>query len=77
MAKTADLPRPFRRSFLSVTLRILDTGRPYAVTETLMHRTLSASELPVTIQELRKQLAYLEGRGLVKLPGKSEGKTAR
>lgn len=55
-------------------LKVLDAGRPQPVAETLVLRTLDDIKLPVTPSSLRRELDYLEERGLIRITGR-EGPT--
>jgi hypothetical protein len=48
-------------------LRVLDSGRPGAVSEMLITECLKAASLGVTMTELRRELDYLADRQLVTL----------
>jgi hypothetical protein len=48
-------------------LRVLDAGRPYPVSETVIYRALHDVSLPTTPRELRRDLAFLEDLRLVEL----------
>ncbi len=52
-------------------LRGLDAGRPRPVSETILFRLLQDIQLPLTPQHLRRELDYLEDRGLVRLLGQN------
>lgn len=52
-------------------LRVLDIGRPNPVAETLIWRHLTSDlKLPMTPHGVRRELDYLEERGLVKISGR-------
>jgi hypothetical protein len=48
----------------------LNAGRPYAVTESILFRLLHDVKLPLSPLDVRRELGYLEDRGLVKLADK-------
>ena len=50
----------------------LDAGRPYPVNERILFRLLHDVQLPLTPNELRRELDYLKDRGLVSLVGEAE-----
>ncbi|HYW05021.1 MAG TPA: hypothetical protein VFA86_13885 [Gammaproteobacteria bacterium] len=53
--------------------RILQTcniGRPWPVSEDILHQTVAGADMPVTAFDVRKELDYLEGRGLVVIEGR-------
>lgn len=53
-------------------LRALDAGRPVALSETIIHRTLVDVNLQVSPHGLRRELKYLEGKGLVAILAEDE-----
>lgn len=65
-----DLERAAREEARWRILRALDAGRPIAVAETIILRTLQDIQLPITPHGLRRELAYLEDRGLVEVGGR-------
>ncbi len=50
-------------------LRVLDAGRPIAVSETIVWRVLADIKLALTLNALRRELSYLRDRGLVEIEG--------
>ena len=50
-------------------LRVLDAGRPIAVSETIVWRVLADINLALTLNALRRELSYLRDRGLVEIEG--------
>jgi hypothetical protein len=50
-------------------LRILDSGRPVGVNEDVIARVLHDVKLPLTMQGLRRELAYLRDSGLITIEG--------
>ena len=48
-------------------LKTLDSGRPYKVVESLMHRVIADSHLPSDREDLRRELDYLSDKGLLDL----------
>ena len=65
-----DLERQKREQRRWQILQVLNAGRPYPVNEQLMLSVIGDIPLPTTPLELRKELDYLEERGLVKLAGR-------
>ena len=50
-------------------LRVLDAGRPIAVSETIVWRVLADIKLTITLNALRRELSYLRDRGLAEIEG--------
>lgn len=50
-------------------LRVLDAGRPIAVSENIVWRVLADVKLPLTVNMLRRELSYLKDLGLLDLEG--------
>ena len=50
-------------------LRVLDAGRPIAVSETIVWRVLADIKLALTLNNLRRELTYLKDLGLLELEG--------
>lgn len=48
-------------------LRTLDAGRPGKLSDTMLWRTLTDSELPLTLRDVKRELQFLEGLKLVKI----------
>lgn len=71
-----DLEKSQREETRWRILRALDAGRPLAVSETVLWRTLTDIDLPVTPHGVRRELTYLQDLGLVNVLGK-EGPTWR
>ena len=72
MPNEIDLERAQREEARWRILRVLDAGRPQAVSETLILRTLQDISLPITPYGLRRELDYLRDRGLIILRGEDE-----
>jgi DNA-binding transcriptional ArsR family regulator len=53
-------------------LRVLDAGRPIAVSETIVWRVLADLKLTLTLNTLRRELSYLRDLGLVELDGERD-----
>jgi hypothetical protein len=50
-------------------LRIIDAGRPIGVNESIIRRVLAETSLPFSKAELRRELDYIRGLGLVEIDG--------
>jgi hypothetical protein len=50
-------------------LRVLDAGRPIAVSETIVWRVLADIKLPLSLNTLRRELSYLKDLGLLEVEG--------
>jgi hypothetical protein len=50
-------------------LRVLDAGRPIAVSESIVWRVLADVRLAITLNALRRELSYLRDRGLLEIEG--------
>jgi hypothetical protein len=48
-------------------LRVLDAGRPFGCSETIVWRILHDVKLPCTLMEVRRELAYLRDLVLVEI----------
>ena len=70
MTHEIDLEKAQREEARWRILKVLDAGRPYQVAETIVWRTLHDVRLPITPNGLRKELDYLEERGLVRIDGR-------
>ena len=66
----SDLDKARREEARWRILAGLNSGRPYAVTETILFRLLHDVKLPLSRLDVRRELYYLEARGLVKLMDK-------
>lgn len=62
-----DLERATREEARWRILRGLDAGRPYPVAETILLRLLGDINLPATAHSVRRELDYLEERGLIEV----------
>lgn len=67
-----DLDRAQREEARWRILRALDAGRPQPVAETLIWRTLTDIELQLSPHDVRRELGYLESRGLVEILNRDE-----
>ncbi|MBW7998492.1 MAG: hypothetical protein FVQ81_18350 [Candidatus Glassbacteria bacterium] len=70
--KGVDLEKARREETRWRILKALDAGRPHSVTEALLLSVLDDVHLSVTELELRRELDYLEDRGLVHIHGKDD-----
>jgi len=50
-------------------LRVVDAGRPIAVSEQIIWRVLADIKLPLSLNSTRRELAYLRDLGLFELEG--------
>lgn len=48
-------------------LRVLDAGRPIAVSETIVWRVLTDVKLPLSLTAVRRELGYLRDCGLAEI----------
>ncbi len=67
-----DLERAQRAEARWRILRALDAGRPVAISETIIHRTLVDINLQLNPHGLRRELSYLEGKGLIRILQRDE-----
>ena len=54
-------------------LRVLDAGRPIAVSENIIWRVLHDVRLPLSISSVRRELDYLRNLGLNQIEGEDTG----
>ena len=59
------LERHQREEARWLILRVLDAARPFNASENIVSKTLASSELPVTPSGIRRELTYLEDKGLL------------
>lgn len=64
-----DLEKAQREETRWRIMRILDAGRPLAVSETVIFRALADASLPVSPNMLRRELDYLRDKGVLSLSG--------
>lgn len=64
-----DLEKANREETRWRILRVLDAGRPVAVSETVIYRALHDASLPISPAQLRRELDYLRDKELVELTG--------
>jgi hypothetical protein len=50
-------------------LRTLDAGRPIGASEQLVWRVLTDLKIPFSINDVRREMAYLRDRGLIEIEG--------
>ena len=50
-------------------LRVLDAGRPIAVSEDIVWRVLHDIRLPMSASTVRREIDYLRGLGLIEVEG--------
>ena len=50
-------------------LRVVDAGRPVAVSEQIVWRVLTDIKLALSLNQLRRELSYLHDLGLIELEG--------
>ena len=63
---TLDMERAQREQIRWTVLDALNHGRPYPVAETLILSAIQGVPIRCTALDLRRELAYLEERGLLK-----------
>jgi len=69
MSDGLDLEQRQREEARWRILRVVDAGRPIAVSEQIVWRVLSDIKLALSLNQLRRELAYLRDLGLVELEG--------
>jgi hypothetical protein len=52
-------------------LRVLDAGRPIAVSESIVWRVLHDIRLPMSVNGVRREIAYLRDSALVEIDGET------
>ncbi|HSX60253.1 MAG TPA: hypothetical protein VLF18_08650 [Tahibacter sp.] len=67
---STELERLHREAMRWRVLKILDAGRPDALSETIVLGALSGAKFQVTLFALRRELDYLEDRKLVQITGR-------
>jgi hypothetical protein len=68
-----DLEQKQREEARWRTLRVLDAGRPIAVSENIVWRILNDVSLSLSISVLRRELDYLRTLGLIEIEGQQTG----
>ncbi len=53
-------------------LRVVDAGRPIAVSEQIIWRVLADIKLSLSLNTVRRELAYLRDLGLLELEGRNQ-----
>lgn len=66
---TMDLEQKQREEARWRILRVLDAGRPIAVSENIVWRVLHDIRLPMTMTGVRREIDYLRNLGLAEIEG--------
>ena len=66
---TMDLEQKQREEARWRILRVLDAGRPIAVSETIVWRVLHDIRLPMSVNSVRREITYLRDLGLIEIEG--------
>ena len=66
---TMDLEQKQREEARWRILRVLDAGRPIAVSENIVWRVLHDIRLPMSVSSVRREIAYLRDLGLAEVEG--------
>jgi hypothetical protein len=74
MSDGIDLDQKKREEARWRTLRVIDAGRPIAVSEQIIWRVLADIKLLLSINGVRRELAYLRDLGLLEIDNE-EGET--
>jgi DNA-binding transcriptional ArsR family regulator len=69
MSDGIDLEQKKREEARWRILRVIDAGRPIAVSEQIIWRVLLDIKLGLSLNAVRRELAYLRDHGLVELEG--------
>ena len=69
MSDGIDLEQKNREESRWRMLRVIDAGRPIAVSEQIVWRVLTDIKLVLSLNAVRRELAYLRDLGLVELEG--------
>jgi DNA-binding transcriptional ArsR family regulator len=69
MSDGIDLEQKNREEARWRMLRVIDAGRPIAVSEQIIWRVLTDIKLVLSLNAVRRELAYLRDLGLVELEG--------
>ena len=69
MSDGIDLEQKTREEARWRMLRVIDAGRPIAVSEQIIWRVLLDIKLALSLNAVRRELAYLRDHGLVELEG--------
>jgi hypothetical protein len=71
MSDGIDLEQKQREEARWRMLRVVDAGRPIAVSEQIIWRVLVDIKLSLSLNTVRRELAYLRDLGLVELEGEN------
>lgn len=66
---TMDLEQKQREEARWRILRVLDAGRPIAVSENIVWRVLHDIRLPMSMSGVRREIDYLRNLGLIEIEG--------
>jgi hypothetical protein len=66
---TMDLEQKQREEARWRILRVLDAGRPIAVSENIVWRVLHDIRLPMSVSGVRREMDYLRNSGLIEVEG--------
>ncbi len=69
MPDAIDLEQKRREEARWRMLRVVDAGRPIAVSEQIIWRVLADIKLALSLNSVRRELAYLRDLGLLELDG--------
>jgi hypothetical protein len=69
MPEGIDLEQKQREEARWRMLRVVDAGRPIAVSEQIIWRVLADIKLSLSLNAIRRELAYLRDLGLLELEG--------
>jgi DNA-binding transcriptional ArsR family regulator len=72
MSDGIDLEQKSREEARWRMLRVIDAGRPIAVSEQIIWRVLTDIKLGMSLNAVRRELAYLRDLGLVELEGEGQ-----
>jgi len=67
---TVDVEKARRETLRWQIMVVLNAARPLGTSEAIVLSTIQAIPMDVTAAELRKEIEYLEGRGLAEVTGK-------
>lgn len=70
MSGNIDLPRMHREMARWRILVALNASRPYPAAEHLLWQTVADLRLPLTPEDIRRELTYLEGKKLIAIANK-------
>jgi len=72
MPDAIDLEQKNREEARWRMLRVVDAGRPIAVSEQIIWRVLADIKLSLSLNAVRRELAYLRDLGLLELEGEGD-----